>query len=455
MSLELIEDVLNQTIDIDAIADRQEVAERLEYVLELCNKAANEGNELVPDAIYDTLRDRLRQLSPDSYLLHQVWSDDSEETLDEDLDRLLLHYPMLSIQTVKDYSDDILMRFLKVYKEGYTNLRFVFSMKLNGFGIRVITDRGEIVKATTRGRNTQGRDITRQLRVILGSKIEGLASYGLVEIRGELLLPFHNLDRARTFNPNIKTAFTGVSSMVRESATDSEVALLDFVAYNIYSDDLHFNYLSDKLEFLEELGFITPKWITGSCTPSSILQDIKDAESYLAMVCEDGYPYFTDGFIVDVDHIETAATFGIEEQYKLSNLAMKVGYWEQNAYSGTVRGIAWEEGKSQITPVALVEGDEAGKGVLTAFGNRVSRVPLYTPYNIMLIEAYVGNTIYFKYGGEAGVVPTTREGKLLKDFAKEVKQGSPKLSKRGKDVFISYDDFDNDVDAWDAEELWS
>ena len=52
-------------------------------------------------------------------------------------------------------------------------------------------------------------------------------------------------------------------------------------------------------------------------------------------------------------------------------------------------------------------------GVLTASGNKVRRVPLYEPNNMLLLKAFVGNPIHFRYGGEAGVVPCYSDGTPL------------------------------------------
>ena len=62
--------------------------------------------------------------------------------------------------------------------------------------------------------------------------------------------------------------------------------------------------------------------------------------------------------------------------------------------------------------------------MLTAQGNKVRRVPLYEPKNILTLEAYIGKPIYFRYGGEAGVVPCFPDGRLLKeDAAREILLG--------------------------------
>ena len=129
---------------------------------------------------------------------------------------------------------------------------------------------------------------------------------------------------------------------------------------------------------------------------------------------------------------------GIDGNHRLGNIALKVGIWEQVQYCGFVQKILWTKGKVKLSPVAIVADepdmlieDEDGKmvnwddlGVLTAQGNKVRRVPLYEPKNILILDAYVGNPLWFRYGGEAGVVPCFSDGRLLKeDTVKEILTG--------------------------------
>lgn len=69
----------------------------------------------------------------------------------------------------------------------------------------------------------------------MGTHNEKLKGLGLVEIRGEICLPLSLLETARNYNPEIKSAFSGVSSLVRPSTTEEEVKLLKFFAYKCYS----------------------------------------------------------------------------------------------------------------------------------------------------------------------------------------------------------------------------
>lgn len=406
----LIELLLTRYNNWETEFEKEEYIDKLETFLNDCNKYMNTtGDALVPDAIYDTCMDYLRNLKPDSSLLHTVWSvDDENASIDEDLDRFLVAYPMMSIQTIKHLSDKGVRDFHDRLPVG--EIEVVASMKENGHAIRVVWKDGYLVQAHSRGRSTKGKDLTRQMKLILGEYCQAFEELGLVEMRGEALLPFENLPKAREFNPTIKSAFSGVASMMRESASEDETKLLHVVFYDIMSDELEFDYLSDKYAYIVDSGFEAPLYKTYTVNRRSLEEDIKSIVSDMDILSTD-YEYYTDGVVITVDNIFLFIEFGAEDKYRYGNLAMKVGRWSQDGYQGVIKDIQWVNGKTKKTPVAILE-----EGVLTATGNTVTNVPLYAPCYILLLEAYPGNTIHFRYGGESGVIPIDQQGRLVTDL---------------------------------------
>ena len=280
-----------------------------------------------------------------------------------------------------------------------------------------------------------GRDLTRHMRILLGDFNDSLMDYGMVELRGELCLRLDRLSDARQFNPLLKSAFSAVSSLVKPSATEGEIRLLDFLCYGIIMEDANFQTREEEFFLIKELGYETPGFVT--------LEDISRRELLPAMqqvvqAFEDDYEqfgYFCDGVVFEINDREQFSAFGTEGNHNCGNIALKVGVWEQTSYSGYVQKILWKRGKTKLSPVALVaespgiiDEDADGRilnmdklGVLTAQGNTVRRVPLYEPKNIIILDAYIDCPICFRYGGEAGVVPCFPDGRLLKeDAAKEI-----------------------------------
>lgn len=393
-------------------AQRQEMVELLETILEELNTAAQNGEDLVSDGVYDTCKEYLQALSPNSPILHHVWSvDDPQTKVDEKVDRFLFAYPMTSIRTVK-HMTDIPVRDMQGMLP-VVDVEVIAPVKLNGHGIRFVYQYGRLVSATTRGRSTAGKDLKLQISRILGEYIPALEKVSLVEFRGEAMLPFHNLQRARDFNPDIKSAFSGVSSMIRASATEEETKLLDIVCYDVLSDDLSFQTLEDKYLFIQSLGFKIPVYVKALVNRRTLHTVIDQVLVDMEKLTEN-YHYYTDGVVFTINDLDYFTSFGQEESFRYGNIALKMGRWKQDDYVGVIDHIEWTEGKSKLTPVAILQ-----EPVETMTGNSVTNVPLYAPLYILILEAYPNFPIRFKYGGEAGVVPVTHDGKPVKELTLE------------------------------------
>lgn len=408
--------------------------EELEAIILECNsKQKTDYTNRVADSIYDTLYDMLKQVHPSSHILSEIWEDDGDIT---DYTDLLVKNPMYSIETAKSYDCKELQSWIGIMP--VENESYFASFKINGHGIRIVYQDGYLVSATSRARASAGRDLTRQAIIMLGEYNENLAEYGLVELRGEACLKLCNLEKAREFNPAIKSAFSAVSSLIRPSATEEEVQLLDFLCYGFLSDGFSFTDREEEFQFIQELGYETPEFLViESASRETLPEVIKSVVDSFEEAYED-FGFYCDGIVLEINRRDLFADFGTEGNHNRGNIALKVGLWKQDQYAGFVQKILWTKGKSKLSPVALVASesnklieDIDGKivnyndlGVLTAQGNTVRRVPLYEPKNILILDAYVGNLIYFRYGGEAGVVPCFSDGRLLKeDVAKDIIQG--------------------------------
>lgn len=434
LNIGLAEEFLGTPID-DYNSD---TIEALESFIIDCNTAASatEGEPLVEDAIYDRLIEILREVKPASGIFNELWDapDESEAVAHPKYDVHLRAHPMLSIQTVKSWDDKYIVPFLErignlIEENGGVNLLLAY--KLNGHGVRVVYDDGRLVHATSRARSSGGRNLTRQMRNILGDFNTALRGQGIVEVRGEVVLAESNMDNAREFNPDIKSPFSAVSSLIKPSSSVSENRLLDFIAYRWFDNsDVDFITRESEYEQLEQSGFTIPEYIISEISDADPLTELQGGFRSLEADYED-YPYYCDGVVCEIDDLADLRSLGSEGVRSFGNIALKVDTWKQDLYTGIVQAIIWKRGKTKLSPVAIV-ADEPNKavfdtlggivnelslGVMTASGNTVRNVPLYEPKNIMILDAYPGQPLSFKYGGEAGVVPCTDKGLLLKDDA--------------------------------------
>lgn len=423
-----ISNMLGLRESIDGIGFDDSQVEELESIILECNRRmGGPAVNQVSDSIYDTLYEMLKRVSPESEVLSQIWEEDGAIS---NYTELLVKNPMMSIETAKSYTCDAMVNFIDRMPEG-THSYFA-SYKINGHGIRVVYEDGRLVSATSRARASAGRDLTNHMRVILGEYKEELAEYGIVELRGELCLKEELLSEARAFNPSIKSAFSAVSSLIKPSASVEELKLLDFLCYGFLMEGISFTDREEEFQEISRCGFETPAYLLIEEVEKEYLLDtiqsaVEDFENGY-----DSYGYFCDGVVFEINNRQLFRELGQEGNHNLGNIALKVGVWEQSLYSGFIQKILWTRGKSKLSPVAIVAdepgmadiNESSGKimnegelGVLTAQGNRVRRVPLYEPRNILALEAYVGELIHFRYGGEAGVVPCFPDGRLLTEDA--------------------------------------
>ena len=400
-------------VDAYGVSSLQEdQIENLESYIQDCNDAMNTNEEpLVEDAVYDKLVEILTKARSTSPILQELWSADSDTV--GSFNDLLDKHPMASIQTVKSWEDDNITKFIQRMPEVSS---YLAAYKINGHGIRIVYKDGQMVEATTRGRSTNGRSILEHMKVLLGEYNEALAGEGLVEIRGELALRLNRLEDARKFNPTLKSAFSAVSSLIKPSASEEEIKLLDFLAYRVYIEAFEFTTLEEIYSTLEEWGYSVPQYISLEDVSREELFDsmqtvVSDLEESL-----DDFGYFCDGVVFEANEGLVREDNEGDGKYHNYNLALKVNSWSQDLYTGYIKEIKWKRGKSKLSPVAVVsESLDSYEGVLTVQGNRVKNVPLYNPKNILVLSAYLDCPINFKYGGEAGVVPCFPDGRLLSE----------------------------------------
>lgn len=365
------------------------------YVGEL-QDAAGLGSPLVPDSIYDIHVKLLKQLKPESELFTRNWEVDDNEL--DTYDEVLEKYGMCSITTISEYKE--LGNYKKMLDEIGQPVELTATVKENGHAVRAVYVNGSLYGGTTRGRYKKGRDITRHLKLVLPNYIEDWAEIPIVEIRGEMLVSFDNFENY--LKGTLKTPLSSVTSLIRDSATDNEIELLDMVCYKVLASDdsLKFSGLFEELEYLSELGFDTPeKAKISGVTSGNLENSVKRILEYFEGLMDNGViKYACDGIVMAINDTELFYSLGKTKNTWNANFAVKMGrYWESNVYSAIIKEVVFIPGKSYMTPKALIDP------VRCANGSEVKTVPLY---NIGVMERYgyvTGETIYFRYGGEMGV----------------------------------------------------
>lgn len=369
------------------------------YIMRL-QDAAGMGNPEVTDAQYDDYFRLLKELKPESEALTRNWENVDNEL--GDYDGYLERYGMKSILTIQDKSELAYFKAMMI-NNNLGEVSFNASSKINGHGVRAVYKYGKLVSGSTRGRYKKGRDITRHLSHILPNDIEQLHDVEMAEIRGELYVALNVFESIKHL---VKTPLSAVTSLSKESATDDEIQLMSFAAYQILTDDLEFESLTQKFEFLKACGFEIPTCVrVGGVTADDFDEFIDRLLEFFENKLEnEGFPYDSDGIVVAVDNNDVFYSLGNEGNRMNGNFALKIGKWESNIYSSIIESIEWCYGKRYITPKAHI------RPVIARNGSEVRVVPLYNVGVMQQYKYYPGNEVYFRYGGETGVSLTDAAG---------------------------------------------
>ena len=373
----------------------------LESHVESLQNAAGMGKPLVTDTVYDQHYRLLRELKPDSPILNRNWEVDDNE-LDE-YDGVLSKYGMRSIRTIQTMDD--LYKFKVALGDQVVTL--TATTKLNGHAIRAVYYHGQLKSGSTRGRYKKGRDITRHLKAVLPNYVEAWKDMRIVEVRGELLVSLENFNLLRHI---LKTPLSAVTSLVRDSVTDDELKYLSCVTYKVIpdgDDNIKFDTLWDELDHLNECGFeVPPRVQIEDVTAYNLDQAVEDLLRYFEEQVDNGFiMYDTDGVVAAVDDLNTFYSMGMDGNAYLGNVALKMGkHWESNIYSGTILSVVFEQGKTYLTPKAIIEP------VITVTGAEVTNVPLYNIGVMEKLGLTPGNEVHFRFGGETGVTTVAPDG---------------------------------------------
>jgi len=393
--------------ELDALGFGSDIDDLESYVAS-AQDSAGMGTPIIEDAIYDKLFKLLKLIKPNSYVLNRNW-----EVEDNDLnefDEVLEKYGMTSITTVNTIAEAV--KFKQGVQELNKSVTLFASVKENGHACRVVYINGWLYRGYTRGRRKKGRDITRHVKILLPNSIEKWRNIPIVEVRGEILVSKETFETK--LKGSLKTPLSSVTSLIRESATDNEIKLMDILCYKVLSNngELKYNTLWDEFEDLKALGFKTPEKVKlEGVTFSNIDEALGMLLNHFEKIADTGkFKYACDGVVVAIDNNSDFYTLGREGNTWKANVALKIGkHWGGDIYSSEIMEVVFTPGKSYMTPKAII------KPITTLNGSQVTNVPLY---NIGVMERYTyipGRKIYFKFGGEQGVTTTDAHGNSVSD----------------------------------------
>lgn len=154
----------------------------------------------VPDAEYDRLMQRLRQIETEHPEL--ITADSPTQRIGSaPLDAFVTvrhERPMLSLDNA--FSDEDIVAFnrrLQDRLKSNEEIEFACEVKLDGIAVSLLYHDGILVRGATRGDGTNGEDITQNVRTIdsIPLRLRGTGYPAVLEVRGEIYMPRSGFDK--------------------------------------------------------------------------------------------------------------------------------------------------------------------------------------------------------------------------------------------------------------------
>jgi DNA ligase (NAD+) len=319
--------------------------------------------------------------------------------------------PMFTIENV--YDDDGLIKWVEDIKEKYGVNKFNVSIKYDGVSCELWYKNGVFEKALTRGDKLIGDDITENVKTIKNiPMVLPNAPYGMVYIRGEILLPKSRLDAINSERinngeqsfSNTRNACSGSIKQLDPKITAKRGLI--FKAWDCFGEYINAETMWRKTWFLIENGFYyeSVKLEDNSVfctTPFTIIYTNRDEfvntiNSTKKYLSEANLDYDFDGIVIKVNDIDIQDKIGTKDTRAIEwGIARK---WnEELEVETTLLDIDWQVGRTGIlTPVGRLDPVECN-GVV------ISNVTLHNWDFIGSMGILIGDKLRITRSG--GVIP--------------------------------------------------
>lgn len=370
---------------------------------------------VITDAEYDRLYRELQQLEADHPRL--ITPDSPTQRAGSDLTqgfpKVAHERPVLSLANAFEADD------LRAWEERNRKLipdaHFCYTVepKFDGLSIVLRYEEGLLMQAATRGNGEVGDDVTANARTVksipLRIPVDGAHEVPpLLIVRGEVLFEkeaFEALNRARQADgmPRYVNARNTASGSLKQK--DARMtASRDLTSYTydvVYSEGLSIRSRWHQLQYLNQLGFLTPP----EAAPCSALEEVfQRVERWNAL--RSSLPFDIDGVVIKLDDIPTAIRLGVAGKDPRGAIAYK--FPSEEATTTLVNVVPQVGRTGKITPTAYLEPVFVG-------GVTVTHASLHNYDQITSLDIRLGDTVIVKRSGDVipyvvGPVPGKRTG---------------------------------------------
>jgi DNA ligase (NAD+) len=276
-------------------------------------------------------------------------------------------------------------------------IEFVCELKIDGLNVTLWYEKGELVKAITRGNGTEGEDITHTVRTIKSVPLT-LQEEVDVEVAGEVFMSKPSFEKIKDDFVNPRNAAAGtVRQLDPQVAADRD---LDMFFYSLRENNLKDQPKTQK-ELLETLMGLGLKVNTKFVQKGSIEDVVEFCHSWTDKRKKQDYE--VDGIVIKVNDLAQHRKLG--HTGKAPRFALAFKFPAEQATS-RVLDIVIQVGRTgALTPVAHLEPTFVD-------GSTVSRATLHNEGEIKRKDVKIGDSVIIQKAGD--IIPEVVE--VLKDL---------------------------------------
>ena len=342
---------------------------RQRQLVDILNKWAYEyyvlDNPTVSDKEYDALYDELRALEAQS---GEVYADSPTKRVGgEPIKGFEKHEHLARLfsldKSVTEAEIDAFITRVEKAANG-RKVRYSVEYKFDGLTVCLTYDKGEFIRATTRGNGVVGEDVTAQVLTIPSFPLK-IAYQGTLEVRGEAVIRLSVLEKYNQMaSEPLKNARNAVAGAIRNldpKITRSRKPDIYFYDINYTSTGENFSQ-TDAHEFLKKQGFKVFPYFRVCETGEDVKNALREIE-----VERRNIDVLTDGAVIKVDDAPLREEMGATDKFPRWAMAYK---FEAEEVTTIVKDVVWQVGRTgKLTPLAVLEPVELG-------GATVSRATL-------------------------------------------------------------------------------
>ncbi|WP_420553139.1 NAD-dependent DNA ligase LigA [Tenacibaculum aiptasiae] len=276
---------------------------------------------------------------------------------------------------------------------GTEDIEYTCELKYDGASINLTFEKGEFVKAVTRGDGFQGDNVTTNIRTIKSIPLKPKGDFvSDFEMRGEIILPLDGFNKmneerlAKGEEAYRNPRNTASGSLKLQDSTEVAKRPLDCLLYQVVTDERKYKTHFESLENARKVGFKVPKTIALAKSIDEVFEFVNHWDEK-----RHDLPYETDGVVIKVNNLQQQEELGYTAKAPRWAIAYK---FKAEQVSTVLNEITYQVGRTgAITPVANLEPVELA-------GTIVKRASLHNADQIEKLDIRINDTVFVEKGGE-------------------------------------------------------